>query len=168
MKFLDRLARICLALAMVSLIVMTSLVVISAAMRYLADAPFGFTEELVALLYMAMIFLAVPLATVQRKHIALSLLPRSIEVTFRRPLRVAASLIMLVFCTWFAVAAFDVTAQSWTFGSRTEQARLSLWPWMGLMVVIMVFVAVISAAQLFDRDGPDEPTAEGDARGDSL
>ena len=145
-------------MATASLLLMTSLVVLSATMRYVVGRPFGFTEEFVALLYMAMVFLAIPLATVLRKHVSISVLPERWTSPIKYPLRLGAGLAMIVFCVWFTVAAYSFSAESHRFGSRTEQSMILLWPWMAIIPLTMGFVALISIFQLF-KDMSSRPDA---------
>lgn len=158
-------------LATASLLLMTALVVLSACMRYLVGRPFGFTEELVALLYMAMVFLAIPLATVQRKHISISILPQQLTTLLRYPLRLGAGLTMIAFCVWFTVASIGFSAESYRFGSITEQSSILLWPWMALIPLTMGFVAIISVLHLFQdvwRPADVKAPEEGSPMGDQL
>ena len=54
------LTRIIVHIGTVAALLLTGLVVLSSIMRYLLGSPFHFTEELVGLLFMAMVFLTVP------------------------------------------------------------------------------------------------------------
>lgn len=159
-----------LYLATTCLLAMTALVVVSSFMRYIAGAPFGFTEELVALLYMGMVFLAIPIATVRHVHVSISVLPQRITDLLRHPFRLAAAAAMIVFSVWFVVVSYGVVAQSYGFASRSEQAEILLWPWMALIPVTMGFVAIISVLDLVTiaagRD--DEESVDQHAAGDAL
>jgi len=166
-------ARAMLYVATAALLLLTFLVVLSSVMRYVYGAPFSFTEELVALLYMTSIFLAVPLATAERIHVAIAVLPRKIMHLLRYPLRILACLIMIVFCVWFTIVAYEFVAQSYAFHSRSEQAEILLWPWMAIMPISMIFVALISILHLIQSINPSAeppPESESDAalKGDAL
>jgi len=53
---------------------MTIFVSLSAIMRYVIGKPFGFTEELVGLLFAALVCLALPYVTARRNHIEITLI----------------------------------------------------------------------------------------------
>jgi len=132
-----------------ALLVMTALVVISSVMRYFVGSPFGFTEELVALFYMSMVFLAIPLVTMNDTHVAVSVMPERIKVRFRSVLRVGAALVIIVFCAWFTYEAFAWMDHSRRLHSKSEQADFVLWPWMAVIPVTMAFVTLIAVLRLF-------------------
>lgn len=151
------------------LLLMTGLVVTASFMRYIVGRPFAFTEELVALLYMAMVFLAVPLATLRRAHVSISVLPAAVMRLLRYPLRLAACVAMIVFCVWFTIIAYGFVEQSRAFNSHTEQAEILLWPWMMIIPVTMGFVAVISLLHLIqDLSGTSAEDESQAPAGDSL
>ena len=159
--------------ATAALLLLTSLVVLSSLMRYVYGSPFSFTEELVALLYMSSIFLALPLATAERIHVAIAVLPKKLMHLLRYPLRLLACLIMIAFCVWFTLVAYEFMAQSYSFNSRSEQAEILLWPWMAIMPVSMGFVVVISILHLIQSIDPSAeaapaPYSDVSLKGDAL
>lgn len=164
---LSALASAMLYLATAALLVMTALVTAAAIMRYVARRPLDFTEDLVALLYMAMVFLALPIATVRRAHISISVLPKRIMTLLRHPLRLAASLAMIAYCSWFTLAAFRFASQSLWLSAKSEQANILLWPWMAIMPIAMGFVVVISILHLM-QTATGEPDDTEQAAGDGL
>ncbi len=135
-----------------ALLVMTVLVVISSVMRYFVSRPFGFTEELVALLYMSMVFLGIPLVTMNGAHVAVSVMPQRLKVAWRGALRAGAGLVMIVFCAWFTFEAYGWMDHSRRLHSKTEQADFVLWPWMAVIPLTMAFVTLIAVFHLFRRE----------------
>ncbi|MFM9849994.1 MAG: TRAP transporter small permease [Hyphomicrobiaceae bacterium] len=166
-------ARAMLYVATAALLLLTFLVVLSSLMRYVYGSPYSFTEELVALLYMSSIFLALPLATAERVHVAIAVLPKKVMHLLRYPLRLLACLIMIAFCVWFSIVAYEFVAQSYAFNSKSEQAEILLWPWMAVMPISMGFVVIISILHLIQSIDPSAeppPESENDAalKGDAL
>jgi TRAP-type C4-dicarboxylate transport system permease small subunit len=161
-RLFSRVARVMAYAGAIALLVMTALVVISSFMRYFVGRPFDFTEELVALLYMAMVFLAIPLVTLKQSHIAVSVLPQRVMRAFSGPLRAGSVLVMIAFCTWFTVEAYDFVEYARRLSSRSEQVDLLLWPWMAVIPVTMVFVTIVAAFLLF-RGAPPPAPDEGKA-----
>lgn len=135
-----------------ALLVMTALVVISSVMRYFVGRPFGFTEELVALFYMSMVFLAIPLVTMNDTHVAVSVMPARVKLKFGSVLRVGAALVIVAFCAWFTYEAFGWMDHSRRLHSKSEQADFLLWPWMAVIPLTMAFVTIISVFRMFRGD----------------
>lgn len=160
-RLFSRAARVMLYAGAISLLVMTALVVIASFMRYFVGRPFAFTEELVALLYMSMVFLAIPLVTVKRSHIAVSVMPQRVTRAIGGLLRAGGGLVMIAFCTWFTVEAYNFVEYSRRLNSRSEQVELLLWPWMAVIPVTMAFVTIIAAFQLFRKAPPPAPDEGG-------
>lgn len=127
----------------IALLAMTALVVIASVMRYFVGKPFDFTEELVALLYMSMVFLAIPLVTLKQSHICVSVMPQRLQVALGGLLRAGSAVVMLAFCTWFTIEAYGYVEHSRRLHSRSEQVDFLLWPWMAVIPVTMGFVAII-------------------------
>ena len=138
-------------LATIALLLMATLVITSSIMRYFVGRPFDFTEELVALLYMSMVYLAFPLVTARRSQITVSVLPERMTVLFSGLLRVCAGLVMIAFCTWFTIEALDFAQYSHRLRSRTEQVDLLLWPWMALIPVTMAFTTLVELFYIFHK-----------------
>jgi TRAP-type C4-dicarboxylate transport system permease small subunit len=144
---LTRLSRALLVLGAASVLVMTALVVLASIMRYAVGSPFRFTEELVALLYAAMMFLTIPLCTIKNQHIGMNLVVEMAGPGARRILRLLACLVTLAFTIWFIVESWKFSAFAQSLGSRTEQVDLLLWPWMALMPGSMLVVALFVSVQ---------------------
>lgn len=155
-----RLGRALLVLAAVAALTMTALVVLASIMRYLLGTPFRFTEELVALLYAAMMFLTIPLCTLRNEHIGMMLVVERSRPAARRVLRLLACLVTMAFAVWFGIESWKFAAFGRELGSRTEQVDFLLWPWMALMPATMALVALIVLLQTIRaiiaiRDGTD-------------
>ncbi|MCC7276373.1 MAG: TRAP transporter small permease [Alphaproteobacteria bacterium] len=168
-RLFTRVSWVMLYASAISLLLMSALVVIASAMRYLVGSPFDFTEELVALLYMSMVFLAIPLVTMQGTHVNVSVLPQRLQRGLEGPLRIGAGLVMIAFCTWFTIEAYAFVEQSYKFNSKTEQVEILLWPWMSVIPIAMGFVTVIAVFHLFKK-APEPKPDDGEARplGDAL
>jgi len=140
-------SRALLAAAAAAVLAMTALVVLSVIMRYVIGSPLAFTEELVALLYLAMAFFTIPISTIRREHIVVSIAVDRSGLILRRALAMLASAVMIVFAVWFAWETSAFAAFSSRLGARSEQVGLLLWPWMAIMPATMALVAGIALAQ---------------------
>src|SRR5689334_9480960 len=125
MIYVDRvlrfLSRVMLYAAAAAALVMTALVVLASAMRYFLGSPFRFTEELVALLYLGMVFLTIPNSTVRREHITVDLLNTALGPRARKWSSVLALLVMITFSAWFVIESYEFAAFAEQIGARTEQ-----------------------------------------------
>jgi TRAP-type C4-dicarboxylate transport system permease small subunit len=136
------LATLMLHAATVCGIVLTIFVALSAVMRYVVGAPFPFTEELVGLLFSALVFLALPYVTLRRQHIQVTILTDCFPAGMRRGCDIAARLLIVLFAAWFGSYAWDFALTSYQLGSRSDMAGIPLWPWMGLIVLACLLMAV--------------------------
>jgi TRAP-type C4-dicarboxylate transport system permease small subunit len=148
-KSLEAISRALLAGAGALVLAMTALVVLAAFMRYFVGSPFAFTEELVALMFLAMVFLTVPISTVRREHIVVTVCVERAGPKAQSVLGVLAAAVMLAFSIWFAVETYASAAFSKKIGARTDHFQLLLWPWMGVIVAVMSLVALITLIQLW-------------------
>ena len=80
---------------------MLVLVVAGVVMRYAFNAPLGFTEELVGLLLVAMLFLSLPLGALANRHVSVTLLTQALSPVGRRIADAMAALVTIAFAVWF-------------------------------------------------------------------
>jgi len=150
-RLLARLAALLTYLATASAVAITAFVVLSAVMRYFVHAPFHFTEELVALLLLAAVFLTLPHAASRGEHIRVMVLLAVMPPRVQRAMESFALLVVVVFAAVFALHAAEFLSFSWSIQTKTEQTRLLLWPWLLLMPVSTGLVCLISLLQLLRR-----------------
>lgn len=152
--FLARLSMLLLLLATFCGITLTAFVALSAFMRYAMNEPFAFTEEFVGLLFAALVFLALPYVTLQCKHIQVTLVTDLFPPRLRRFTDVVSHLLVLLFCLWFGTYAFDFAYFSFELHSSTDLAGITLWPWMGTMVLASLLMGIFSAVLIIRRCSP--------------
>lgn len=113
----------------------------SVTMRYLAYAPFRFTEELVGLLMTAAFFLALPLVTLRAEHVRVLVLVNSLPDRAGRLAAVLASLFGAAFCIWFFALCLPWLEFAFDRNIKTEVGRLLMYPWMALLPLSMLLTA---------------------------
>lgn len=142
-------------LSAVAISIIACLVTLSVVARYLLDAPFRFTEELVGLLMSAALFLALPLAHMERRDVTVTLLTDHMP---RALFRVAAILAQAIAFVFSGVVAWDAWGQA-RFALRlhlkSEAAGLPLAPWLVVMPVCFVVLAIVAllVRPRRDKDG---------------
>jgi TRAP-type C4-dicarboxylate transport system permease small subunit len=129
-------------LATTASIMIITLIGTSVAMRYLAFTPFRFTEELVGLLMTAAFFLALPLVTLQAKHvrvlIVISLLPDKLK-----PWVASFGCIFgFIFCIWFLFLCIPWLEFAYDRQIKSEVGRLLMYPWMSVLPLSMLLTMV--------------------------
>lgn len=129
-------------LAAVALLLMTIFVVLSSVMRYLAGSPFRFTEELVGLLFAAMAFLVWPFSALRGRHIRVTILSERLPPPLRRAANLISTILVVVCCLVFGVQSFDFAAFSYKIRAVSDASGLILFPWMGLMPLVMALFGV--------------------------
>jgi len=144
-------SKLLLMLSAFSGVLMTLLVSLSAVMRYAVGKPFGFTEELVGLLFSSLVFLALPYVTASRQHIEITLIYDLLPQKTKYFLFVLGTVLASVYMLWFAYYAFEFAYFSFLIGSTSDLGNIALWPWMGLMVVSSAIVAFVLILLLFKK-----------------
>lgn len=146
-RMLRRIAHALTHVAAAAILALTGFVVLSAFMRYFLGKPFNFTEELVGLLFMVMIFCALPLATVGHAHIRVTIAIQGLSPSARRAAELFNLLVIGIFAGWLAYAAYGFTEFSYEIGARTDQAEWPLAPWMAVMPLVLLLLLLIVAVQ---------------------
>lgn len=127
---------------------MVALVVLSVAMRHLANAPFRFTEELVGLLLCATLFLALPQVTLSGSHVRVDLLRRYLGPRGRTVLAVLAAAVMVAFCLWFTIEAMPWLDFAFSRNLKSEASRLLLYPWMAAVPLSLALTGLCAVYRL--------------------
>ncbi|MBC6718609.1 TRAP transporter small permease subunit [Aurantimonas sp. DM33-3] len=133
LRWSNRLASMLASIAAILAISMSIFVVLASVMRYLVGSPFAFTEELVGLLFTAMIFAGIPVATLRRSHIAVTIVPDLLGPVARRFIDRSAYAILAVFCLWFGMLTWDYLQITLALDARSAGSRLVLWPWTAVL-----------------------------------
>jgi TRAP-type C4-dicarboxylate transport system permease small subunit len=134
-KALGLLSRVMIVLSTAAGVLMAGVIVASSAMRYLAGAPLAYQEELVGLLFVALVFLALPHCALKDENICVTLARELLPLRAQRIAEFIGDLCVVVFAAVFGLLAWDFTKVSFEVGARSEVANLTLFPWMILMPV---------------------------------
>ena len=129
-------------LAAIAGAMIVGLIGISVAMRYLAYAPFRFTEELVGLLMTGAFFLALPLVTLRGEHVRVLILVSNLPGHVTRRVAVFAGLLGLAFCLWFFALCLPWLEFAFDRTIKTEVGRLLMYPWMAVLPLSMLLTGV--------------------------
>jgi len=123
-------------------------IIYSVFMRYVLNTPVRWTEELVGLVTISLVFLPLPYLAITNRHISVTLvvhsLPASLQVVATR----AAAALTLLFGIVFAYLSFDFMWVSFKFGARSMLADLLLFPWMAVIPFSCFVWGCVSALQL--------------------
>lgn len=125
------------------------LVIAGVTMRYVFNDPLGFTEELVGLLLISIVFLTVPLGLLSGRSIHVSLVTQLLPPLGRRIAQILASLVVIAFAGWYVWVAYDKwLALAFRLDLKTEVARLPLTPWMVLVPAMLAVAAAVAVYQI--------------------
>lgn len=146
-RLLRSAARLLLDVASAAGLVLTGFVVLSAVMRYFLGTPFAFTEELVGLLYITIIFLTLPFATADRHHITVTAVIELLSLQGNFLVRSIAALVMIAFTGWFAVITWNYAAFAFEIDAESEQSGITLGPWLAVLPLTLILVTAIAVVQ---------------------
>ena len=132
------LAEASLHIASIALGIIVCLVAGSAIMRYVIGSPFGFTEEVVGLLFASMAFLSVAYCALFDREIRVDIVYDMLPEPLQRTGRLIAGAAVLIFAVWIGRLSYDFMELSLRIGARTDLTGITLWPWMSLFLVMVV------------------------------
>ena len=137
------------ALGMIAIVV---IIVISVFMRKFFNYPLFFSEEIVGILMSVSLFLALPMVTLNRTHIRISIFTEFLKRRSRLAYKITtyvSYLIGVVFCLWLLVEAVPWLQFAIKHNLKTETARLLLYPWMISLPLSILLMLAIFIARLF-------------------
>ncbi|MFI0473445.1 TRAP transporter small permease [Halomonas sp. HMF6819] len=156
-SLLDKTAYASFLLGVMSGVVMTLLIFISTLMRYLGGRPLRFSDELAGLLFLTLTFLCLPYVLNKGRHIRIEILINLMPASIARVMDFVAVMVLLTFCTVFAIESWKFMEFSFAINSRTDISSILLWPWMAIMPFSMVLCILIQLSHGFKQ--PTNPVA---------
>ena len=161
LRLADNLTSAVAILSAIAAMFMTAFVVLASTMRYAIGDPFSFTEELVGLLFTAMIFVGLPVCVYRQSNISVTIVTDMLPAGLRRVADIGALVLMIIFFLWFAYLSFDYAKSLYLLSGRTTGSRLLLWPWAALMPVSCVLAAFAAAIRIVVPKTQDDGSAGG-------
>lgn len=159
--------RIALFFAALLGLVMSLLVFGSVFMRYVVNSPWRFSDELVALLFSACVFLTIPYTFAMDLSIRVTLIHDYLPRAVRQLADALANIACIVFFLVFGWLSYEFFNFSFMIDARSDVARIPVAPWMALMPIsafltalIIVSKWVLSASSI--KLGTDEERHMGD------
>jgi TRAP-type C4-dicarboxylate transport system permease small subunit len=137
---------------------MAALVVLAVAMRYVAGAPLGFTEELAGLLMVSAVFLGMPFVLATHAHIRVGLASDRTGGWLRRVFWVLGQLVFLAFAAIFFRDALADARFTLMLNLRSEVARIQLGPFVIGMAGGVGVAGLVAAWQML-RPPPEAQTS---------
>lgn len=138
-----------LSISTIIAILMSIFVFLSSVMRYLVGAPFSFTENIVGLLFIVMVFIAMGSVTMRRAHIEVDIVRQKLAPRARRVSLKLSNLITAFFFGYLCFLSWDYFMVSYDLGAKTAESRMVLWPWVFTLLLGCAFALVATIAQLF-------------------
>jgi TRAP-type transport system small permease protein len=133
---------------------MATLVVLAVLMRYVAGAPFAFTEELAGLLMVSAIFLGLPFVLATHAHIRVGLVHDRTRGWLRRVLWVLGQMVFVTFAAVFFRDALADARFTLMLNLRSEVARIRLAPFVIGMAAGVAVAGLVAAWQML-RPAPE-------------
>jgi TRAP-type C4-dicarboxylate transport system permease small subunit len=141
------LVRIALFVSAMLGLVMSLLVFSAVFMRYILSSPLHFSDELVALLFSACVFLTIPYTFAMDLSIRVTLIADHLSEQARKFADGLANLGCILFFLIFGYLSYEFTSFSLLIDARSDVARLPVGPWMALMPVSSFLTALIIAGK---------------------
>lgn len=152
-KFVDTLVKFELALAAVLGFCIGGLVFISAVLRYVVGSPLGFSDELVALMFILASLFAFPYATRTGINIRLDVVTKRLSKTAQQKLAGVTTFIGLIILVIFVVSAIEEVLYSLEFNEVSEVSDIPIYPVKALAVFAVASTALALLANLVAGEG---------------
>ncbi|WP_191057586.1 TRAP transporter small permease [Geminicoccus harenae] len=137
------LVRIALFVSAMLGLVMSLLVFSAVFMRYMLASPLHFSDELVALLFSACVFLTIPYTFAMNLSIRVTLIADHLSERARTIADALSNLGCIGFFLIFGYLSYEFTSFSLLIDARSDVARLPVAPWMALMPISSFLTALI-------------------------
>lgn len=111
--------------------------------RYLVGNPVIFTEELAGFLLVACVFLAIPYAAIEGKHVKFSLVLDKLSPRLQLHCQLITNLAAFVFMCIVTKLTFDFTLTGYLLNSHSETARIYEVPWRAVMPICSAWLAFV-------------------------
>ena len=157
LRWSDRVATLLAQIAAGLAVAMSGFVALSAIMRYVLGSPFSFTEELVGLIFTAMVFAGIPIATLRRTHISVTIIPDLLPEWAQRLLDRVAHAVILLFCLWFGKLTWNYLQLTIALNARSSGVQLILWPWTAVLPLSCLLSAMAAAIRIAVPNGSPQP-----------
>lgn len=148
LRWSDRIGNLLAQIAAGLAVAMSGFVALSAIMRYLLGSPFSFTEELVGLIFTAMLFTGIPACTLRHSHISVTIIPDLLPEWGQRLLDRIAHAVIFLFCVWFGMLTWDYMQLTRTLNARTSGVQMILWPWTAVLPLSCFLSAIATAIRI--------------------
>lgn len=154
-RVLFSISRLLLYLAIGVISVIVIIISCSVFMRYVLFRPLVFTEEVVGLLSVLLIFLSLPYVAISGKNIEVNLLIDRFRPGVRVVLRRIGLALGLCFTVGFTVVVFSYADETYRIGSRSDILSVVLFPWMGAVAVCMAILSAVLLLRIV-RESPEQ------------
>ena len=123
--------------------VMSVIVFVAVALRYIFRSPVPFVDELVGLCFSTVVFLAIPYLFAIDRNIRVSLIADKLAGGWQRALRLFCNLGIILFFMVVGSLSFDFAAFSFAINARSDIAQLPVAPWMALLPFSCFLTAIV-------------------------
>ena len=145
----EKLLRSLLILSSLAGFGMVFIVLLSVFQRYVLKSPLSFSEELVGLLLCSMLFLSLPHISNSEKHVKINLVFNLLSDRAKLFTSILSSLVMITFCFWMIVETIPWLDFAIRLNLKTENSRLILFPWMGVIPLSLFLNIFISLKKIY-------------------
>ena len=170
LEYAERIARAgSLGLAVLSataILAMPLIIGYSTISRYLIGEALSVSEELSSFLLVVCVFLALPYAAMQGKHVKFALIVGKLPPRPRRILEIVTYTAAFIFMCVLTKLTYDFTMMGYMLNSHSATAHIYEAPWRAAMPVSsawLAFVLLVFAARSLHDLVTDAPVATGEA-----
>lgn len=115
--------------------------------RYILFSPSAYTDEVVRMLMLFIVFIGVPWAVKQDRHIVIDLWPQDLSPKKQFMLNIASNGFFLIFAIVFSLAAIEAVEFHKMLESRTEALGFEYW----IQLSVLPFSFILTCVRLIQK-----------------
>jgi len=154
-----RIANIGLALAAAALLFVVAVNAANIIGRYLFRSPFPWAEESMLFVMIFGVYVGAISVAWQQAHIRIDAFLRLAPVSWRRPLHIFSTLVLVGILVPVVTGSFQVVTLLFRFDQRSDALQFPMWIPQGVVPVSLTLIMLFALTRLFDPKAP-EPTLD--------
>jgi TRAP-type C4-dicarboxylate transport system permease small subunit len=154
-----RIASIGLALAAAALLFVVAVNAANIVGRYLFRSPFPWAEESMLFVMIFGVYVGAISVAWQQAHIRIDAFLQLAPVSWRRPLHMFSTLVLVTILVPVVTGSFQVVMLLFQFDQRSDALQFPMWIPQGVVPVSLTLIMLFALARLFDPKAP-EPTLD--------
>ena len=155
-----RIANLGLALAAAALLFVVAVNAANIIARYVFRSAFSWAEESMLFAMIFGVYVGAISVAWQQAHIRIDAFLNLAPVSWRRPLHIFSTLVLVGILVPVVIASYQVVTLLFQFDQRSDALQFPMWIPQGVVPVSLTLIILLALARLVDPKAPDAPPDE--------